>query len=154
MKTLLNIICSKKVKYSNFITFILILLILLTLYIFLMTFNYVLTVSNNLQSSLFRLHVIANSDSQEDQSVKYKVRDNLIKYMNELCENVKNKDEAILIAEEHKSDFYNIAKKTLEDNNFNYDVSIEIGTFDFPTKYYGEISIPAGNYDALEVKLR
>lgn len=154
MKTLLNIICSKKVKYSNFITFILILLILLTLYIFLMTFNYVLTVSNNLQSSLFRLHVIANSDSQEDQSVKYKVRDNLIKYMNELCENVKNKDEAILIAEEHKSDFYNIAKKTLEDNNFNYDVSIEIGTFDFPTKYYGDISIPAGNYDALEVKLR
>ena len=148
MKSLLNIICSSKLKYSF------LLLVLLVLYIFILSSQYVVTVSNHLQSNLFRLHVIANSDSNKDQDVKYKVRDNLIKYMDSLCEGVETKEEAINIAKEHLTDFYNIAKKTLEENGFNYDVSVEIGNYDFPTKNYGDISIPSGYYDALEVKLR
>lgn len=147
MKTLLNIICSKKVKYS------LILIILLSIYIFISAISYVTAISNDLENSIFRLHVIANSDSKEDQDLKYIVRDNLIAYMNELSINATNKEEAIEIAKEHTDEFYNIAKKTITDNGYNYDVTVEIGNFDFPTKHYGDISIPAGYYDALRVKI-
>lgn len=147
MKTLLNIICSKKVKYS------LILIILLSIYIFISAVSYVTAISSDLENSIFRLHVIANSDSNEDQNLKYIVRDNLIAYMNELSANSKTKEEAIQIAKEHTDEFYNIAKKTIIDNGYNYDVTVEIGNFDFPTKHYGDISIPAGYYDALRVKI-
>ena len=147
MKTLLNIICYKKVKYS------LILIILLSIYIFISAISYVSAVSKNLESSIFRLHVIANSDSDEDQNLKYIVRDKLIEYMNSISSNAKNKEDAIKIAQEHTDDFYKIAKQTIEENGYNYDISVEIGNFSFPTKTYGDISIPAGSYDALRIKI-
>ena len=84
MKTILSIICNKKVKNS------LILLFLLFLYISISAISYVNAVSSNIESSVFRLHVIANSDSKEDQDLKYKVRDSLIEYMNSICSNVKS----------------------------------------------------------------
>lgn len=147
MKTLLNIICSKKVKYS------LILIILLGIYIFISAISYVSAVSEQLENSIFRLHVIANSDSTEDQNLKYIVRDKLIEYMNEISANAKNKEEAMKIANNHSDDFYKIAKQTVEENGYDYDVQIEIGNFAFPTKTYGDISIPAGFYDALRIKI-
>jgi stage II sporulation protein R len=147
MKTLLSIICSKKVKYS------IILIILLLIYIFISAVSYVTAVSNSLEDNIFRLHVIANSDSDEDQNLKYKVRDNLIEYMNEIAKDAKTKEEAINIAQEHTDDFYNIARQTIIDNGYDYDVTVEIGNFSFPTKNYGDISIPAGYYDALRVKI-
>lgn len=130
-----------------------VLLILLTIYIYISAFSYVNAVSKNLEENLFRLHVIANSDSSEDQNLKYIVRDALISYMNSLCKNCTTKEAAINIARNHTEDFYNIAKKTILENGFNYSVEIEIGNFDFPTKTYGDISLPAGYYDALRVKI-
>ena len=147
MKTLLSILCSKKVKYAF------ILIILLCLYISICAFSYVNAVSSSLKDSVFRLHVLANSDSEEDQNLKYKVRDSLIEYMNSLCENVTSKEEAISIAEENKDNFYEIAKNVISENGYDYDVSIEIGNFSFPTKNYGDISLPNGYYDALRVKI-
>ena len=64
-----------------------ILTILLSIYIFLSAFFYVSNVSSNLADSVFRLHIIANSNSNEDQNLKYKVRDELTKYMNSVCGN-------------------------------------------------------------------
>lgn len=147
MRTLLNIICSKKVKYSILILF------LLFLYITISAFSYVNAVSNDLANSVFRLHVIANSDSEEDQNLKYIVRDNVLKYMNEICKDVNSKEEAIQIAQNHKEEFRSIALATIKDNGYNYDVSIEIGNFSFPTKTYGDISLPSGYYDALRIKI-
>lgn len=147
MKTLLNIICSKKVKYS------IILIILLGIYIYISAISYVTAVSEDLENSIFRLHVIANSDSIEDQNLKYIVRDKLIEYMNSISSSSTSKEDAIKVAYEHKDDFYKIAKQTIVDNGFNYDVNVEIGNFAFPTKTYGDISFPAGYYDALRVKI-
>ena len=147
MKTLLSIICSRKVKNS------LILLFLLFLYISISAISYVNAVSNDIEESVFRLHVIANSDSKEDQDLKYKVRDNLIKYMNTICSNTKNKEEAINIAQNNLEEFKKIAKQTVKENGYSYDVSVEIGNFSFPTKNYGDVSLPAGYYDALRVKI-
>ena len=147
MKTILSIICSKKVKNS------LILLFLLFLYISISAISYVNAVSSDIENSVFRLHVIANSDTKEDQDLKYKVRDNLIKYMNSLCKNVTSKEEAIKISKLHEENFLNIANNTIKENGYSYPVTIEFGNFSFPTKNYGDISLPAGYYDALRVKI-
>lgn len=129
------------------------LIFLLIIFIIISAVSYVSAVSENISNSVFRLHVIANSDSDEDQNLKYIVRDNLLNYMNTLTENITSRDAAIQIAEEHEQDFYNIAKKTIEENGYNYDVKIEIGNSYFPTKYYGDISLPAGYYDSLKVEI-
>ena len=131
----------------------LIILILFITYILLSIFSYSNAVSEDVQNSVFRLHVIANSDSKEDQDLKYLVRDELIEYMNSISENISSKEDAIKLVEENKEEFYSIAKKVIYDNGFNYGVNIEIGNFSFPTKTYGDISLPAGFYDALKVEI-
>ena len=132
---------------------ILILSVLFTLYIFISCYFYASNSLNNIEDSVFRLHIIANSDSDEDQALKYKVRNNIISYMNKLCENSSSKKETIEIAKNHINDFKQIADKTIADNNFEYTSTVEIGNYRFPTKYYGDIALPSGNYDALEIKL-
>ena len=129
------------------------LIFLLSLYIFISAYSYVTLVSNDLQESVFRLHVIANSDSKEDQNLKYEVRDNLIQYMNSICNNVSSKEDAIETVSNHLTDFSNIANKTIQENGFSYDANVEIGNFNFPTKSYADISFPSGYYDALKVKI-
>ena len=131
----------------------LVIFILFIVYLLLSIFSYSNAVSNDISNSVFRLHVIANSNSHEDQNLKYLIRDELITYMNSICKNISSKDEAIKLAKDNKEDFYNIAKKVIENNGFNYDVNIEIGNFSFPTKTYGDIALPAGFYDALKVEI-
>ena len=94
MKIFQKILKNKKLK------FILILIFLLSIYIYFSALSYVNATSNDLKNNLFRLHVIANSDSKEDQNLKYIVRDNLLDYMNSLCANCSTKEEAISIAKE------------------------------------------------------
>ncbi len=127
--------------------------ILLSTYIFICAISYVSAVSDDIANSVFRLHVIANSDSTEDQNLKLKVRDELLSYMNVLSKNCSSKEEVIEMAKAHINDFKAIASKVISDNNFNYAVDVQVGDSDFPTKYYGDISLPAGTYDALKVKI-
>ena len=129
------------------------LIFLLFLYVFISAQSYVTAVSNNISEAVFRLHVIANSDSNEDQSLKLKVRDSLLKYMNELCSNCYTKEEAISIANKYKEKFQEIAEQTIAQNGYNYPVKININNFYFPTKDYGDIALPAGYYDALRVEI-
>lgn len=147
MKSILNFVGNSKVKRS-FIIFI-----LLCLFVLISAVSYVDAVSSDIANSVFRLHVIANSDSVEDQDLKYEVRDAILEYMNNISMNCKSKSEVITLAKEHTQDFYNIAKRTIQEHGYNYDVNIEIGNFDFPTKYYGDISLPAGNYEALRIEI-
>lgn len=132
---------------------ILIIFILFLAYIFTSLFFYSDAVTNNISKNVFRLHVIANSDSKEDQDLKYKVRDELIKYMKSISSNISTKDEAINLANNNLDVFHAIASRVIKENGFDYPVKIEIGNFDFPTKTYGDISLPAGFYDALKVEI-
>ena len=115
--------------------------------------NYVDAVSSDISDSVFRLHVIANSDSVEDQNLKYIVRDDVLEYMNEICGNVSSKEEAMEIVSSHLEDFRRVASNTVSSHGYSYDVNVEIGNFDFPTKSYGDISFPCGFYDALRIKI-
>ncbi len=147
MKTLLSIICSKKLKNA------LILIILLFFYIGISAISYATTVSSDISDSVFRLHVLANSDSEEDQNLKYKVRDALIAYLEDIAKDTSSKEEVMQLVTNHLQDFETIAKQTITENGYSYDVTVEVGNFDFPTKNYGDISLPAGYYDALRVKI-
>ena len=147
MKNIFYIFKNSKVKMVIILSF------LLFLYTTICAISYAQTVSSNISKSVFRLHVIANSDSQEDQNLKYIVRDNLLSYMNEICANVNNKAEAIEIAKQNEAEFKQIAIQTIQEQGYSYDVNISIGNFEFPTKQYGDISLPAGYYDALRVEI-
>ena len=132
---------------------IILLTFLLFAYVFLSAQSYATAISNNLSTAVFRLHVLANSNSEEDQNLKLKVRDSLLNYMNGLCSNCSTKQEAISIANEHKDDFQKIAEQTIKENGYDYTAKINIDNFYFPTKNYGDISLPAGYYDALRVEI-
>ena len=147
MKNFLKFVKNKKVQC------ILTLSILFTIYIFLCAYSYVSAISSNLSNSVLRLHVIANSNSEDDQNLKYLVRDNLISYMDTLCINCSSKEEVLQIANDNLNEFKKIAQDTIYNNGYDYDVSVELGNFEFPSKTYGDISFPAGYYDALRVKI-
>lgn len=139
----------KRLKISK----IFVILILLSIFILISAVSYVDAVSNDIANSVFRLHVIANSDSDEDQNLKLKVRDELLVYMNSISLESKTKQEAMQIANENIQEFKQIAEKVIKENGFNYTVNVQIGEANFPTKYYGDIALPAGSYDALKVQI-
>lgn len=131
----------------------LILIILFLCYTFICAFSYASSVSSDIAESVFRLHIVANSDSEEDQNLKLLVRDNILNYMKENSSSISSKEEAMFFVNEHLDEFYDIAIQTIHDNGFDYDVKLNIGKIDFPTKEYGDISLPAGIYDALKIEI-
>ncbi len=147
MKFILNL------KNTSIFKRLLLLLFLLFFYISICAICYANAVSYNIENNIFRLHVIANSDSEEDQKLKYLVRDNIIKYINKLSVNTTTKQEVIDLAYKNINNIKEIAKETVFQNGFNYDVAVRIGNFSFPTKNYGDISLPAGFYDAIRVEI-
>lgn len=147
MKKFLNNIKNSKIGIA------IILSLLLFLYTIVCAISYVTAVSSDISDSVFRLHVIANSDSNEDQELKYKVRDSLLNYMNNICKNCTSKEEAINTVTLRQEEFKQVALDTIYNEGYLYNVKIEIGNFEFPTKQYGDISLPAGFYDALKVEI-
>ena len=147
MKKFLKLCNHSKVKMVIILTF------LFFAYTTICAISYAEDISTDIANSVFRLHVIANSNSDVDQNLKYIVRDNLLEYMNTLCANCTSKEEAITIANVHIEDFKEIALNTIRDEGFDYSVNVSIGNFEFPTKHYGDISLPSGYYDALKVEI-
>ena len=147
MKNILKLLKNSKIKMVIILSF------LLFIYTTICALSYAQNVSTDIANNVFRLHVLANSDSEEDQNLKYKVRNNLLSYMNEICKNCETKQEAISSVEKNKEIFKQIALDTIRSEGFSYDVNINIGNFEFPTKDYGDISLPAGFYDALRVEI-
>ncbi|MDO5555796.1 MAG: stage II sporulation protein R [Clostridia bacterium] len=145
-------IFKKIISNSNFKRFA-ILIFLLFVYIIICASSYVNAISSNIQNSIFRLHVIANSDSEEDQNLKYIVRDNVLEYINIISENATCKEEVINLAKDNITEIEKIAQQTVYENGYNYTINLSIGNFPFPTKSYGDISFPAGYYDALKIEI-
>ncbi|SKC58488.1 stage II sporulation protein R [Maledivibacter halophilus] len=114
---------------------------------------YVSDVYKNRESfkeNLIRLHVIANSDAPFDQTLKLKVRDKII---NEMSSKFKTKsiNEAKGIITENINFIEKVALEEVKSNGFNYSVKVALQEHNFPTKNYGSITLPAGEYEALRV---
>ena len=131
----------------------LLLVVLLILYIYVSAISYTQAVCSDIADNVFRLHVIANSDSKEDQNLKYLVRDNIIDYIHTISQNASTKEEVIEIAKAHLYEIKQLALQTIHDNGYDYSVKISVGNFSFPTKTYGDITFPPGYYDALKVEI-
>ncbi len=103
--------------------------------------------------AVLRLHIVANSNSLEDQKLKIKVRDALIKEFQSISENTENKKEAMEKAIKEKEKIKSIAEEEIIKNGFSYGVTVDIGKSKFPTKIYDNVALPKGYYDAINVKI-
>ncbi len=111
------------------------------------------TLQTGISDSILRLHVIANSDSKEDQETKLKVKDNIVAYLQSYLKDVNTKEEALFLLSNHTTELENIATQSLRELGYTYDVDVSVGPAYFPIKTYGDITLPAGQYDALRIKL-
>ena len=143
----------KKTFFRSKLKTTLLLMFLLFVYVLIAASSYTKAVCTDIANNVFRLHVIANSDSEEDQNLKYIVRDSILSYVNGMLENINNKEDVVLTINNHIDEIKNIAQQAVYNEGFTYDVEIEVGNFKFPTKTYGNISFPPGLYDALRVKI-
>lgn len=113
--------------------------------------SYTEGMNDGLADSLIRLHVIANSDSPEDQSLKRDVRDEILAFVQSELKLSENIDQTRAIMEDKLGIITQIAKEKILDKGKSYNVQTTLGSFPFPTKTYGDITLPAGDYQALRV---
>lgn len=100
-----------------------------------------------------RLHIIANSNSLEDQQIKLEIRDCILKQERELLASCKDKNEAIQVISSDTAKLEQAANQILREHGKSYTAHIQIGKSMFPDKNYGTIYYPAGEYDAVRVIL-
>ena len=112
----------------------------------LVTLNY-----DEIKDKLIRFHVIANSDSDEDQAVKLLVRDEVIDYINVQLKDATGIDEARDILKDNIEEVNNIAVNILRENGFDYEANTMISNENFPDKVYGDYLFPQGNYEAFRI---
>ena len=105
---------------------------------------------NDIKDKLIRFHVIANSDTDEDQNLKLKVRDKVVEALSEKLSNVSS-EEAENVLEENIDYVNEIAKEVIEENNYTYEVNTMLSYENFPDKVYGDCVFPQGNYEAFRV---
>lgn len=117
------------------------------------TKGYAYNIQKGISDEVFRLHVLANSDTLDDQALKIAVKNEIINTLESELRGSKSKDEtrAMLISNFEK--IKNVAKKVIKKMGYNYDVSVKISYENFPTKEYGDIVLPAGEYEALKVNI-
>ena len=138
----------KKIKVIIFT-----LLIMMTV-TFLSSAAMAISADNDLENKVFRLHVIAQSNSVDDQLLKLKVRDSVLNVSQTLFADAKSAAEAKNKAEENLSQFSDAANNTLKSNDSEYTVTVSVENRFFPTKEYENgVLLPAGNYNALVVTI-
>lgn len=102
---------------------------------------------------VLRLHVLANSDSERDQTLKRKVRDAVLRESGVLFSKAKTKEEAVELAARNRDALEAAARSALRENGCTEPVSASLERTYFNTRTYGEITLPAGCYDALQVRI-
>lgn len=109
--------------------------------------------SRNISSSVLRLHIVANSDTDSDQSVKLKVRDAVLSRCGYLFAGSKDAAESARRAEKYKNVLRTAARDELLKNGFLTPVSVQVEECPFPSKSYGAVRLPAGRYTAVNIRL-
>ncbi len=107
----------------------------------------------DLENSVIRLHVLANSDSAEDQALKLRVRDRILKDGRELFKNAKSEEEARRILSENRDFLENSARDEIFSAGYDYPVALNMGKYDFPMKVYENYAFPSGEYEAVRVEI-
>lgn len=113
-----------------------------------------------LAREVFRFHVLANSDSEEDQELKLKVRDAVLAYMKSEMKNgaAGNPDEPSAEetkqwARDHLDEIERTAEETIREEGYSYGAKAMVQMCHFPDKTYGDITFPEGSYEALRIEI-
>lgn len=109
------------------------------------------TFSESYKEKLIRFHVLANSDSEEDQQLKLKVRDAVIDYLQPKLKDSKSIKESERIIIEEENNLINLCNKVIQENGYDYGVDVVLGYSKFPTKQYSSVVLPAGEYKSLRI---
>ena len=107
----------------------------------------------DIKDEIIRLHVKANSDTKEDQALKLKVRDKILEETKPLLENSKSIQETRSIVEKNIASIKSIAQQVVKEEGKEYDIDVYFGKENFPTRKYGELVLPAGEYETLLVTI-
>ena len=110
-------------------------------------------IQQGIAGEVFRLHVIANSDTEKDQELKLKVKTRIVEYLNEILgedSGLEETKEAVLT---HLTEIEQEAENLIEEQGFDYPVEVVVEKTYFPEKTYGDCTFPAGEYEALKVKI-
>lgn len=102
---------------------------------------------------IIRFHVIANSDSKDDQQLKYEVKDALVKLLKPCLGHARDVDEARAIIGEMLPAIRETAERVISENGYDYPVTASLASSYFPMKVYGDYTFPPGNYEALQVRI-
>lgn len=125
---------------------------IILLIILVLSANYVLAEQEKpLADSVFRLHVIANSDTAEDQALKIEVKDEIVAMMQnefgDLNDAGQAREKAVKIIPRIKKK----AETVINDQGYDYPVEVHVGEYEFPAKSYGNLVFPGGEYQALRI---
>lgn len=117
------------------------------------TKNYAYNTQQSIADEIIRLHILANSDSEEDQLLKMKVKEGVTKMLEKSLKDSKTKDETRIILLQNLNNIEKKAYEIIKENGYNYNVSAKISFEQFPTKQYANITLPSGEYEALKIEL-
>jgi stage II sporulation protein R len=104
-------------------------------------------------SGILRFHVRANSDSTEDQELKMAVKEDVITLLRPLLEKCDDVKESKNIVVANLQNIYTTAVNTIVEQGYDYDVKVYVTEEEFPAKTYGDLTFPAGNYQALRIDI-
>ena len=125
--------------------------LLIGLAVFLISGGLALRTQTRLADRVVRLHVLANSDGEEDQALKLLVRDRVLAQATELLTQAKDRTEAETLLREELPELEALAVRELRANGCAYPVTAELTDTEFPTREYDGFTLPAGEYLALRV---
>lgn len=104
-------------------------------------------------SGIMRFHVRANSDSAEDQELKMAVKDDVVTMLKPLLENCNSVSESKSIIVSNLQNIYTTAVNTIVEQGYDYSVKVYVTEEEFPVKTYGDLTFPAGRYQALRIDI-
>ena len=105
------------------------------------------------ENELLRIHIRANSNDVIDQSIKYKIKDEMVEYLTPYLSNVNSKAEAEAVIKSKINEINNLVDRMLQRNGFDYKCNAKICNEYFPTRVYEDITVQSGYYDALILEL-
>lgn len=107
----------------------------------------------HLAREVLRFHILANSDSDEDQALKITVRDQILDYLESEMPKALDVHETVRWIRRHMDDLEEVSRKTVAAQGYDYPVNAAVTTCWFPDRTYGDMTFPAGNYEALRIEL-
>lgn len=132
-----------KIAITVILTFTIVMTLLLS--------SYSEEVNRGLADNLIRLHVVANSDLPEDQALKRDIRDKILEYMKTQLVNTGTARQTSIIIRSKLGEIEDLVSNEIARQGKVFPSKVSLGSYPFPTKSYGDITLPAGNYQALRV---